>query len=174
LYGVKPDLSCFGKALGGGMPIGAYGGPAKIMDKLQPLGDVYQAGTFSGNPVTMAGGIETLSLLSRSGVYETLESRTGQLFTGLAEIIRSKRLPIQLQRVGSLFAILFSAKPVKNYQDSLTIDGQVYSRFFRYLLVHGVYLPPSAVDAACVSAAHTQQDIERTIATCADAFDAII
>jgi len=174
LYDVKPDLSCFGKALGGGMPIGAYGGSSKIMDKLQPLGDVYQAGTFSGNPVTMAGGIETLTLLSRAGVYETLESRTAQLFAGLAEIIRDKQLPIQLQRVGSMFSILFSPKPVKNYQDSLAIDGQVFARFFKYLLVHGVYLPPSAVDAACVSAAHSQQEIERTIATCSDAFDAVI
>ncbi len=174
LYDVRPDLTCFGKALGGGMPIGAYGGPAKIMDRLQPLGDVYQAGTFSGNPVTMAGGLETLSLLSRSGVYETLEHRAAQLFAGLGEMVSNRQLPIQLQRVGSMFGILFSPKPVRNYKDSLSIDSQAFARFFRYLLVHGVYLPPSAVDAACVSAAHSQQDIERTISICADAFAAAI
>ncbi|HEY9869624.1 MAG TPA: glutamate-1-semialdehyde 2,1-aminomutase [Candidatus Obscuribacterales bacterium] len=174
LFDVTPDLTCFGKALGGGMPIGAYGGRAGIMDRLQPTGDVYQAGTFSGNPVTMAGGIETLRLLRRPQVYETLEKRTARLFEGLSEIIQDRNLPIQLQRVGSMFGILFSSKPVKNYEDSLRIDGQAFARFFRYLLIHGVYLPPSAVDAACVSAAHTEEDIERTISVCADALSAVM
>lgn len=174
LFDVTPDLTCFGKALGGGMPIGAYGGPAGIMERLQPRGDVYQAGTFSGNPVTMAGGVETLRLLRRPEVYETLEKRSARLFEGLGEIIQDRNLPIQLQRVGSMFGILFSAKPVRNYTDSLRIDGNAFARFFRYLLLHGVYLPPSAVDAACLSAAHTEEDIERTISLCADALSAVM
>lgn len=162
-YNVRADLICLGKGLGGGMPIGAVGGAAQIMDHLQPIGDVYQAGTFSGNPVTMAGGIAMLKLLANVRIYETLELRTGQLFQGLNEIIGKYSLPVQLQRVGSMFGILFSAQPVQNYQDSLSINTDHFARFFNYLLEHGVYMPPSAVDAACISAAHTVQDIEDVI-----------
>lgn len=163
LYGIKPDITCLGKALGGGMPIGAYGGSAEIMSHLQPEGDVYQAGTFSGNPVTMSGGIETLKLLSNRKVYETLEARTAQLFAGLQEHITHKSLPIQLQRVGSMFAIVFAEKPVRNWQDHRKIDSAAFATFFHKILARGVYLPPSSVDAACVSAAHTEDDIEQTI-----------
>lgn len=155
------------------MPIGAYGGTARIMKALQPIGEVYQAGTFSGNPVTMAGGIETLKLLSDPDVYVRLEKRTAQLFEGLAKVISGLRFGVQLQRAGSMFAILFAPKPVKNYQDSLSIDSKLFARFFHELLSRGVYLVPSAVDAACVSAAHTEQDIERTVSICADALKAL-
>jgi len=174
LYGIKPDLTCFGKALGGGMPIGAYGGAREIMDHLLPIGDVYQAGTFSGNPVTMAGGIETLRLLRDEAIYERLEKRAAQLFAGLSEVVRKRGLPIQLQRVGSMFAIIFAAQPVRNYQDHLSIDAGAFARFFHYLLAHGVYLPPSSVDAACVSAAHSADDIEKTVGICADALSAVL
>ncbi len=163
LYGIKPDITCLGKALGGGMPIGAYGGSAEIMDQLLPIGDVYQAGTFSGNPVTMAGGIETLKLLANPTVYQTLEDRTAQLFEGLQAHIKRKSLPIQLQRVGSMFGIVFAAKPVRNWQDHLNIDAKAFAQFFHRVLARGVYLPPSSVDAACVSAAHTQSEIDDTI-----------
>jgi glutamate-1-semialdehyde 2,1-aminomutase len=161
LYNVQPDLTCFGKALGGGMPIGAYGGSKEIMEHLLPNGDVYQAGTFSGNPVTMAGGIETLKQLSKPQIYETLESRAHQLFEGLKETCAKHSL--QLSRVGSMFSILFTNQPVKNYKQSLTIDPHAYARFFHNLLSSGVYMPPSAVDAACVSAAHSENDIDQTV-----------
>lgn len=163
IFGVTPDLTCLGKALGGGMPIGAYGGRAEIMEHLLPNGDVYQAGTFSGNPVTMAGGIATLKLLANPAVYKTMEDRTAQLFQGLQKHIDKKSLPLQLQRVGSMFGIVFAAKPVKNWQDHLSIDDRAFAEFFHKILARGVYLPPSAVDAACVSAAHTENDIEETV-----------
>jgi glutamate-1-semialdehyde 2,1-aminomutase len=163
LYGIQADITCLGKALGGGMPIGAYGGSAEIMSHLQPGGDVYQAGTFSGNPVTMAGGIATLKLLANPEVYKTLECRTAQLFDGLKSIIDQRKLPIQLQRVGSMFAIVFAEQPVKNWQDHLKIDSEAFAKFFHKLLASGVYMPPSSVDAACVSAAHTESEIDETI-----------
>jgi len=163
LYGVRPDLTTFGKALGGGMPIGAYGGRRDIMDELMPIGEVYQAGTFSGNPVTMAGGIEVLRLLDDDKVYQTLEARTAQLFDGLGRVIEERSLPIQLQRAGSMFALIFCGKPVRNFDDSKHIDAERFAKFFHLALNQGIYLPPSAVDAACVSAAHTQEDIAATI-----------
>jgi glutamate-1-semialdehyde 2,1-aminomutase len=162
-YAVKADLTCLGKALGGGMPIGAYGGKAEIMERLIPDGDVYQAGTFSGNPVTMAGGIETLKMLQDKTVYEQLEKSSAQLFAGLAPAIAANNWPVQLQRAGSMFSILFTARPVQNYQDSLTIDHKAFSVFFHYCLDKGVYMPPSGVDAACISAAHSWEDVEETI-----------
>ena len=163
LFGVKPDLTTFGKALGGGMPIGAYGGRRDIMDALMPIGEVYQAGTFSGNPVTMAGGIEVLRLLDDDVVYETLEARSAQLFAGVGEFVNARSLPIQLQRAGSMFSIIFCSKPVRNFADSKGIDADRFAVFFHDLLANGIYLPPSSVDAACVSAAHTERDIEETI-----------
>jgi glutamate-1-semialdehyde 2,1-aminomutase len=169
-YNIRPDLTCLGKALAGGMPIGAYGGRADLMDRLLPVGDVYQAGTFSGNPATMAAAIETLKLLDDSAPYEVMERRTGQLFDGLAAAAKRCGQTIQLQRVGSMFAVLFAPQPVRNYQDHLQIDSKKFSRFFHFLLAHGVYFPPSSVDAACVSAAHTEADIAATIDVCAEAF----
>ncbi|HEY9784571.1 MAG TPA: glutamate-1-semialdehyde 2,1-aminomutase [Candidatus Obscuribacterales bacterium] len=163
LYGVRPDLTCFGKALGGGMPIGAYGGRREIMDHLQPLGQVYQAGTFSGNPVTMAGGIEIVKLLADDQIYERLEKRSRQLFEGVGELIQKQGLPVQLQRVGSMFSIIFAERPVRNYQDSLLIDNKRFAQFFHHLLDNGIYLPPSAVDAACLSEAHSEEEIEFTV-----------
>lgn len=163
LYSVNPDIACFGKALGGGMPIGAYGASAKIMEELQPIGKVYQAGTFSGNPVTMAGGIETLKLLSAPGVYERLEALADQLFEGLSLVLPKLSFPLQLQRVGSMFALLFAPQPVLNYQDSLSIDNERYAKFFRGILSQGVYMPPSAVDAACLSLSHTTDDIDYAV-----------
>lgn len=170
LYGVDADITCFGKALGGGMPIGAYGGRREIMARLQPDGDVYQAGTFSGNPVTMAGGIATLKLLRDKSVYKTLEARTSRLFSGLQSVIDKNGYPVQLSRVGSMFGIVFSAKPVFNFQDSLAIDAVAFAPFFHYLLDHGVYLPPSAVDAACLSTCHTEGEIDQSIEIIAAAF----
>ncbi len=170
LYKVDADITCFGKALGGGMAIGAYGGRKHIMDKLQPEGDVYQAGTFSGNPLTMAGGIATLKLLADNRVYETLEARTAQLFAGLRRIVEAHQYPVQLPRVGSMFSLVFAPEPVQNFQDSLTIDAQTFAKFFHYLLDNGIYLPPSSVDAACLSTEHSEAEIDATIDIMTDAF----
>ena len=164
LYGIHPDLTCFGKALGGGMAIGAYGGRKEIMHALEPIGKVYQAGTFSGNPLTMAGGIATLKLLSSStDYYQQMENNAAQLFEGLTQSLKSSKTPIQLQRVGSMFAILFTDQPVTDYRSSLSINSQTFARFYHELLKRGVYFPPSSVDAAAISAAHSSQDIEMTV-----------
>jgi glutamate-1-semialdehyde 2,1-aminomutase len=170
LYNIAPDISCFGKGLGGGMPIGAFGGSRRIMEHLQPIGDVYQAGTFSGNPVTMAGGCAVLDLLAEPQVYETLEERSAQLFKGLQLEIDSKGYPVTLQRVGSMISILFVDKPVRNFADSKSIDSARFAKFFHHLLANGINLPPSSVDAAAVSAAHTKEDIDISIRHFQDAF----
>jgi glutamate-1-semialdehyde 2,1-aminomutase len=173
LYGVTPDLTCFGKALGGGMPIGAYGGRRDIMDRLLPIGDVYQAGTFSGNPATMMATVKTLQLLNDDKVYERMEQLSARLFKGLAQAAKEHAVPVQLQRVGSMFAILFAPNPVRNFKEHLSINAKAFSKFFHFLLNNGVYLPPSSVDAACLSAAHTDEDIDRTIEICAAAFETL-
>jgi glutamate-1-semialdehyde 2,1-aminomutase len=170
IYDVQPDLTCLGKALAGGMSIGAYGGAAHIMNHLFPIGDVYQAGTFSGNPVTMAGGVETIRLLSDRQLYVQLEAIASRLFSGIAQCAGEFGVPVQLQRVGSLFSIAFAEKPILNYGDSLTINNAVYAKFFHFLLEHGIYLPPSAVDAACLSTSHSVSEIDTTIEICRQAF----
>ena len=170
LYNIAPDISCFGKGLGGGMPIGAFGGSKHIMEHLQPIGDVYQAGTFSGNPVTMAGGCAVLDLLAEPNVYKILEERSAQLFDGLQREIDSHGYPVTLQRVGSMVSVLFIDRPVRNFADSKEIDSAKFARFFHHLLSNGINLPPSSVDAAAVSAAHTKEDIDVSIAHFNNAF----
>lgn len=169
LYDIRPDLTCFGKALGGGMPIGAYGGCKDIMKQLLPDGSVYQAGTFSGNPVTMAGGIATLKLLSDQNIFDHLENLSAHFFKGLQKEIDRLNAPVQLQRAGSMFALVFSSHPVRNYQESLAINSKQYAQFFHYLLERGIYMPPSSVDAAAVSSAHTIEEIDHTIDVCSQA-----
>lgn len=180
LYDVEPDLTCYGKALGGGMPIGAYGGKREIMRKLMPIGDVYQAGTFSGNPVTMAGAIAILDQLSDPKAYDILEERSKQMFDGVAQSISNinkqrsaaginSPIPLQLARVGSMFAFLFSPHPVTNFEESKAIDAETFAKFFHDILANGIMLPPTAVDAACLSVVHSHEDIQRTVAVCEQA-----
>ncbi|MBL8085184.1 MAG: glutamate-1-semialdehyde 2,1-aminomutase [Candidatus Obscuribacter sp.] len=171
LFGIKPDLTCLGKALGGGMPIGAYGGSRQIMSQLMPEGAVYQAGTFSGNPVTMAGGVATLDLLKDESHYLRMEARASELFAGLSKLKTEGGYPIELQRQGSMFGIIFAAGPVRNFSQSKTIDAPAFARFFHYLLDKGVYLPPSPFDAAVLSSAHSREDIEITLAQMEPALD---
>ncbi len=176
LYGVDPDITCFGKLVGGGMPIGAYGARKEIMDSLMPIGKVYQAGTFSGNPLTMAGGTAMMKRLKDKTVYEILEARTARLFDALEETLNSlekqtgSRSPVQLQRVGSMFCILFTDSPVKDYASSKKVDEQMYARFFHLCLNQGVYFPPTAVDASCVSLAHSEELIDKSAKVISEAF----
>lgn len=172
LYNVKPDITCFGKLLGGGMPIGAYGGKKEIMDQLMPLGKVYQAGTFSGNPLSMAGGVATLELLNEPGVYDSLERQSNKLFQGLEgaldKVFQEADKPIRLVRVGSMFSILFAGHPVTDFNSSESIDEKLFAKVFQAMLTRGVYLPPSAYDAACLSTEHNDSVIEETIAVFED------
>jgi glutamate-1-semialdehyde 2,1-aminomutase len=170
-FGVKPDLSCFGKIIGGGLPVGAFGGRADIMDCLAPLGPVYQAGTLSGNPLAMAAGIAALDELcppqtggKTPGVHQLLEERGAQLEAGLKRAAEAAGVPVQFARCGSMFCGYFTSEPVHNLDDALKADRQRFAKFFHGLLERGVYLAPSQFEAGFISAAHTPEDIDRTIA----------
>ncbi len=163
LYGVTPDLTTLGKIIGGGLPVGAYGGKAEIMDYVAPAGPVYQAGTLSGNPLAMRAGLETLRAIDRPGFYEELEAKAARLETGLRENLRRLELELYLTRVGSMGCLFFTAEKVTDYETATRADIQRYARYFRAMLEEGVYLAPSQFEAMFVSAAHTEEDIDRTI-----------
>ncbi len=172
LYGIQPDLTTLGKIIGGGLPVGAYGGPSEIMDLVAPLGPMYQAGTLSGNPVTMAAGLATLRHLRehKQEIYPRLEKLSGELVTGVSGAAKSAGVPICHNRVGSMFTWFFQAGPVTNWTSAAKSDTEAFARFFRSMLDSGVYLPPSQFEAAFLSAAHTEDDIQRTIAAAKQAF----
>ncbi len=164
LYGIEPDLSAFGKIIGGGMPMGAYGGRADLMAKIAPEGPVYQAGTLSGNPCAVAAGLRTLDGLSSAGTYGRLETHCRQLEEGLNEALLDAHVPGKIQRVGSMLTLFFNKRtPVQNFQDAQAADHQRFRTFFHGMLDRGIYLPPSGYEAWFVSTAHTEQDISRTI-----------
>jgi glutamate-1-semialdehyde 2,1-aminomutase len=163
LYGVTPDLTCLGKVIGGGLPVGAYGGRREIMEMVAPLGPVYQAGTLSGNPLSMTAGIETLKVLAQPGVYERLEEKSVRLADGLRAAAEAARTPVFQTRVGSIFCTFFSAERVVDHASAKRSDSSKYTRFFRAMLESGVYLAPSQFEAGFLSLAHSEQDIERTI-----------
>lgn len=162
-FRVKADLTCLGKIVGGGLPAGAYGGPKKIMQRLAPLGPVYQAGTFSGNPVTMRAGIATLKILKKPGIYARLEQITNSLLSGFQKLSKKYGIPLQTPHAGSLFSISFSSKPILNYRDSLKINHAVYRKFFSAMFNLGVLFPPSSTDAAVMSLAHSSEDVRLTL-----------
>jgi len=170
LFEITPDLSTFGKVIGGGFPVGAYGGRADIMSKVAPEGPVYQGGTLSGNPVAMAAGIATFSVLEDENVFSDLAEKGGWLMNSFKDSARSKGLPLQTTCFGGMFGFFFSEKPVKNYQDALDSRTEVYPAFFKGMLQGGVYLAPSPFEAGFVSTAHTQADLEQT----AEAFEKAI
>ena len=151
---ITPDLTTLGKIIGGGLPVGAFGGRAEIMDLLAPLGPVYQAGTLSGNPLAMAAGIAALKLLDELDPYARLDRLGGEVQGALLAAARRKGLPLQVPQVGSMFAVFFTAIPVRDYTTALTSDAKLYARFFRACLERGVYLPPSAYETAFLSTAH--------------------
>ncbi len=163
LYGLTPDLTTFGKIIGGGLPVGAFGGRAEIMDLLAPLGPVYQAGTLSGNPLAMAAGIAALEELGRTDAYARLESLGEQLATGMQEAARSAGIPVTWQRLGSMFCGYFTDRPVHNLADAMTSDRARFARFFHGMLDAGIYLAPSQFEAGFLSAAHTPADVDSTI-----------
>ena len=161
--GVTPDLTAMGKIIGGGLPVGAFGGKAEIMDYLAPLGPVYQAGTLSGNPLAMAAGIASLKLLRESMPYEKLEQRGSQLAQGVAEIAREHSIPLQVPQVGSMYCLFFSENPVCNYEDALSSDAEIFKKLFQHCLKNGVYLPPSAYETCFISVAHSSDNISMTL-----------
>ena len=172
LYAVTPDLTTMGKIIGGGLPVGAYGGPSEIMDMVAPLGPVYQAGTLSGNPLAMAAGMASLRYLKehKREVYPRLDKLSGDLVGGVAAAAKDAGIPICFNRVGSMFTWFFTGGPVTDWESAAKCDTEAFGRFFRALLDSGVYLPPSQFEAAFLGAAHTEQDIQQTIAAAKHAF----
>ncbi|MBV9578708.1 MAG: glutamate-1-semialdehyde 2,1-aminomutase, partial [Chloroflexi bacterium] len=168
-FGIRPDLTCLGKIVGGGLPVGAYGGRADIMQQVSPLGPVYQAGTLSGNPLAMAAGLATLTLLTEPGVYDHLERLTARLVDGLAAAASAAGVPYTSNRVGSMFTGFFTDQPVTDYTSAKQASARRYARFFHALLDRGVYLAPSQFEAGFVSLAHTDADIDATVKAAAEA-----
>ena len=165
LYGITPDLTALGKIIGGGMPVGAVGGPAKIMQKLSPVGNIYQAGTLSGNPAAMSAGIETMNLIRKPGFYEQLEEHSSELHNGLVDLIRDLDLEksVTINRVGSMLSIFFASEPVTDYSSACKSNTKAFAAWFNSMLDQGIYLPPSQFEAIFVSAAHTDSDIRATL-----------
>jgi len=170
VYQVTPDITCLGKVIGGGMPVGALGGRADVMDHLAPDGPVYQAGTLSGNPMAMVAGFETLSIISEPGFFETLAAKTQRLVTGLQAVADKANLPFYADSEGGMFGLFFTDQaPVTNFEQVQQGDNDRFKRYFHAMLDHGVYLAPSMYEAGFVSQAHTEADIDQTIA-CSEAF----
>ncbi len=171
LYGIKPDLTTFGKVIGGGLPVGAYGGPEEIMNMVAPLGPMYQAGTLSGNPLAMAAGLAMLCALreDREAIYARLEKLSAQFTNGVLEAAREAGIPMTVNRIGSMFTFFFTDKKVTDWDSAATCNTQQFGRFHRGMLDAGVWLPPSQFEAAFMSAAHTEQDVEQSIAAAREA-----
>jgi glutamate-1-semialdehyde 2,1-aminomutase len=172
LYGITPDLTTLGKIIGGGLPVGAYGGPVEIMNLVAPLGPMYQAGTLSGNPLAMAAGISTVKQLrdKRAGIYPKLDSLSAKLVDGVAAAAKSAGVQLTANRVGSMFTWFFNAGPVTDWASASRSDTAAFGRFFRAMLEAGIYLPPSQYEAAFLNAAHTEEDVQKTIQASKAAF----
>ena len=172
LTGIEPDLTCLGKIIGGGMPVGAYGGKGEIMEQMAPTGPVYQAGTLSGNPMAMAAGIATLEVLESEGVYDTLEKKAARLAAGLKAAAAEADIKASFNRVGSMLCTFFTDKKVVDYDTATSSDTDKYALYFRAMQEQGIYLAPSQFETAFVSLAHTDEDIEKTIEASRLAFQA--
>jgi glutamate-1-semialdehyde 2,1-aminomutase len=170
LYGITPDLTTLGKVIGGGMPVGAFGGAREIMQALAPLGPVYQAGTLSGNPVALAAGLATLGLVQAPGFYERLGSTAGNLCERLTDAASAARVPFSARSVGGMFGLYFRETPPASYAEVMQCDAALFNRFFHAMLAEGVYLAPSAYEAGFVSSAHGAAEIDETVAAASRAF----
>ena len=170
-YGIEADLTCLGKVIGGGMPVGAFGGKRAIMEKIAPLGPVYQAGTLSGNPVAMAAGLATLDIISQPGFYEPLFAKTAALVKGLRAAAAQAGVPMTSNHVGSMWGVFFTEEhTISNYQQVMACDTARFNRFFHGMLDAGVYLAPASYEAAFLSSAHTDADLEATVAAAKHVF----
>jgi glutamate-1-semialdehyde 2,1-aminomutase len=172
-FGIRPDLSCFGKVIGGGLPVGAFGGRAEIMDCLAPLGPVYQAGTLSGNPLAMAAGLAALEALAAGNAYERLEQLGASLEAGLKDAAKQAGVPVQFNRCGSMFCGYFTEHPVHNLADAMRSDRERFKKYFQGMLSEGIYLAPSQFEAGFLSTAHTDADIDTTVRAAAKAMKAL-
>ncbi|HWI40399.1 MAG TPA: glutamate-1-semialdehyde 2,1-aminomutase, partial [Verrucomicrobiae bacterium] len=173
VYGITPDMTTLGKIIGGGLPVGAFGGKKEIMEKLSPAGGIYQAGTLSGNPLAMAAGIATLTLLREEGFYRRLEAKSAAVAEGIAAAAAEAGYPVFSTRVGSMFCAFFTGEEVKDWPTAATCDTAAFARYFRLMLEQGVYLAPSQFETAFVSIAHTDDDIQKTIDAAKKAFRAL-
>jgi glutamate-1-semialdehyde 2,1-aminomutase len=173
-YGITPDLTALGKIVGGGLPAAAYGASTRLMDFVSPVGPIYQAGTLSGNPLAMAAGLTTLNLLRDERPYDRLEFLAARLEHGLTRAATDAKVPHVVQRVGSMLTLFFNPDPIWNYTDAKRSDTALFGRFFWEMLARGVYLPCSQFEAAFVSAAHTEADIDHTVKAAGEALKAAI
>jgi glutamate-1-semialdehyde 2,1-aminomutase len=173
-YGIQPDLTTLGRIIGGGMPVGAFGGKKAIMQHIAPLGPVYQAGTLSGNPIAMAAGLAALNAISQPGVYEALTAKTAKLLQGLKQAAAEAGVALSTNQVGGMFGIFFTEQAeVSSYQQATQCNIDAFKRFFHLMLNEGVYLAPSAYEAGFLSLAHSDEDLERTIAAARRSFAAL-
>jgi glutamate-1-semialdehyde 2,1-aminomutase len=173
LYRIQPDLTCLGKIIGGGLPVGAYGGKREIMSHIAPEGNVYQAGTLSGNPLAMAAGIVTLKILDQSDIYEQLEQKSRMLFSGLATAAQTAGVAATVNRIGSMGTLFFTKDPVTNFNTAKTADKNLFMRYYRHMLAQGMYLAPSPFEAIFLSMAHDEAAIHKTVECAKKAFNEI-
>lgn len=173
LYGIRPDLTCLGKIIGGGLPVGAYGGRREIMEKIAPIGPVYQAGTLSGNPLAMTAGIETLKILSKRGLYKRLDEASGYLSKGLRKEAGRAGVPTYSARIGSMLCLFFNSGEVRDYASAKRSDTKRFAKFFLVMLDEGINLAPSQFEAVFLSIAHTEKDLDKTIVAARRAFSKI-
>jgi glutamate-1-semialdehyde 2,1-aminomutase len=170
LYGIHPDLTTLGKVIGGGLPVGAYGGHREIMEMIAPSGPVYQAGTLSGNPLAMTAGLTTLKILRQPGVWESLEKTSTSLADGILDAARSAGIPLWGNRVGTMFSAFFTSSPVRDWLTAKSSDTELFGRYFMGMLERGIYLAPSQFEAGFVSTAHDEQVIETTLRAVREVF----
>jgi len=170
LYSVSPDLTCLGKIIGGGLPVGAYGGRREIMERVAPQGDIYQAGTLSGNPIAMAAGLATLRILKKVGIYRILKEKGDMLFTGIKKAASSEGIDIQVNSSGSMGSFFFTSAPVRDFASASKSDMGLFKKFYHIMLGSGIYLAPSAFEAAFISLQHTEELLDKTICSAREAF----
>jgi glutamate-1-semialdehyde 2,1-aminomutase len=166
LYKIKADMTCLGKIIGGGLPVGAYGGKKAMMEKVSPLGGVYQAGTLSGNPLAMTAGITTLGFLKSKKVYQDLEKKTLYLTEKISECAEERGIPFSINQATGMFTLFFTEGPVRDYRTAKMSDTKRFAKFFVEMMNEGIYLPPSQFEAWFISLAHTQKDLDKTVEAC--------